>query len=141
MKNANDVIIKVLANFMVPVIILFAVYVQMHGEITPGGGFQAGVILASGVILYVLAFGDAKFLQVINLQFLRVLSAMGVMIYALTGIVPMLRGGAFLDHSKIFEKNNVFSQEFGVFAVELGVGVTVFSVMLVLYFAFSALLD
>ena len=51
------VILKVISKFLVPFIALFAFYVQFHGDFGPGGGFQAGVILASAVILYALIFG------------------------------------------------------------------------------------
>lgn len=138
-KDMGDAVVKVTANFMVPLIMIFAIYVQMHGEITPGGGFQAGVILASAVILYTLGFGSEKFLKIISIRKLQVFSALGVAIYGTTGIVAMLKDGAFLDYSKIFPRHYIFSQEFGVFAVEFGVGLAVFSVMLVLYFTFLGL--
>jgi len=51
------VILKVISKLLVPFIALFAFYVQFHGDFGPGGGFQAGVILASAVILYALIFG------------------------------------------------------------------------------------
>lgn len=125
---------------MVPLIMLFAIYVQMHGEISPGGGFQAGVILAVSVILYALSFGDAAFLKIINIEDLKVFSTLGVLIYLLTGLLCMLQGGNFLEYSAILANYELFSQELGIFLVELGVGITVFSVTLILYFTFHALL-
>ena len=50
-------ILRITAKFMIPYILLFALYVQFHGDFGPGGGFQAGVIFAAGFILYGLIFG------------------------------------------------------------------------------------
>ena len=50
-------VIRVIAKLLIPFIVLFALYVQFHGDYGPGGGFQAGVILASALILYGLVFG------------------------------------------------------------------------------------
>lgn len=137
----NCIIKKVIAGIMLPIIMIFGIYVQIHGEITPGGGFQAGVILASGVILYSFVFGSERFLKVVSVDYLRVMSAVGVLIYLMTGLVSVLKGGNFLDYSKIFHDSYLFSQKFGVFVAEIGVGITVFSVMLVLYFSFNERLE
>ena len=109
--KGNDIIIKVVAYFMVPLIMLFAIYVQMHGEITPGGGFQAGVILATAVILYSLAFSDSSFLNIISLENLQIFAAIGVFIYLSTGILCILQGGNLLEYSSIFTSGGIFSNE------------------------------
>ena len=48
----KDPVLNAVTFLMVPFIILFALYIQFHGDYTPGGGFQAGIIIASGIILY-----------------------------------------------------------------------------------------
>ena len=55
-----DLILRVVAKLLIPFILLFALYVQFHGDFGPGGGFQAGVILAAAVIFYGLIFGLAR---------------------------------------------------------------------------------
>ncbi|MEK9751944.1 MAG: MnhB domain-containing protein, partial [Rhodospirillaceae bacterium] len=55
----EKIILRVVSKFLIPYILLFALYVQWHGDFGPGGGFQAGVIFASGFILYALIFGVA----------------------------------------------------------------------------------
>ena len=54
---SHIVVLRVVAKLLIPVILLFALYVQFHGDFGPGGGFQAGVIFGSGFILYALIFG------------------------------------------------------------------------------------
>ena len=53
----NQPILRVVAKLLIPYILLYAFYVQWHGDYGPGGGFQAGVIFAAGIILYALIFG------------------------------------------------------------------------------------
>ncbi len=53
----HDLILRVVAKLFIPFILLFALYVQFHGEFGPGGGFQAGVITAATFILYAIIFG------------------------------------------------------------------------------------
>ena len=53
----NDLVLRVVAKLLIPFILLFALYVQFHGDFGPGGGFQAGVILAAAVIFYALIYG------------------------------------------------------------------------------------
>ena len=52
-----DVILRIGTKLLVPFVLLFALYVQFHGDFGPGGGFQAGVITAGTVILFALIFG------------------------------------------------------------------------------------
>ena len=52
-----DLILRVMTKFILPYILVFALYVQFHGDFGPGGGFQAGVIAACMIILYGLIFG------------------------------------------------------------------------------------
>ena len=53
----ENIILRVLAKLLIPFILLFAFYVQFHGDYSPGGGFQAGVIFSAGFIMYTLIFG------------------------------------------------------------------------------------
>ena len=52
-----DTILRVATKFILPLMLLFALYVQFHGDYGPGGGFQAGVIAAATIILYGLIYG------------------------------------------------------------------------------------
>ena len=56
----NDTILQVCATVLVPIIILFGIYVILNGHISPGGGFSGGAIIGAGLILHVSAFGFAK---------------------------------------------------------------------------------
>jgi len=57
----HHLVLKVAAKLLLPFILLFALYVQFHGEFGPGGGFQGGVIFGAGIILYELLAGEKPY--------------------------------------------------------------------------------
>jgi multicomponent Na+:H+ antiporter subunit B len=132
----HHTVLRVIAKLLVPVILLFALYVQFHGEYSPGGGFQAGVIFASGIILYALVFGLDDTMRALPPGVLKILSASGVLLYAGVGLVTLLLGGNYLDYDWLAD-SPTRGQHLGIFLVELGVGITVASTMLLLYYAFT----
>jgi len=119
------------------VITLFGLYVQFHGDYGPGGGFQAGVIFAAAFILYGLIFGLQRTRRVLPPSMLRWLMSLGVLLYAGTGVVTMLLGGNLLDYD-VLASNPLAGQHWGIFAVELGVGITVTAVMVSLFYGFAS---
>lgn len=132
----HNLILRVIAKYLFPVIALFAFYVQFHGDYGPGGGFQAGVILSVAFILYTLVFGLETAEQVIPHHLLRILASTGVLIYAGTGVATMLMGGNFLDYD-LLALNPVKGQHIGIMLIEIGIGIAVSSVMLMIFFAFA----
>jgi len=130
-------ILRVVAKLLIPMILLFALYTQFHGDFGPGGGFQAGVIFAAAFILYALVFGPAAARRVAPPAVVETLVALGVLIYAGTGVVGMLRGGAFLDYNALNHHHPQHGQHLGLMLIELGVGISVFAVMLTIFYCFS----
>ena len=94
-------ILRVVTKLLIPFILLFAFYVQFHGDFGPGGGFQAGVILAAGVILYALVFGLDAAKRAVKPMVVEGLVAFGVLVYGGTGLFTILAGGNFLDYSRL----------------------------------------
>lgn len=129
------IVLRVVAKLFVPLILLFALYVQFHGDYGPGGGFQAGVIFATGFIVYGLAYGRRRAQKIIPSALLPVLMSVGVLIYAFVGIGGMVFGGMFLEYD-VLSDDPVHGQHIGIMLIELGVGVTVSAVMLAIYYTF-----
>ncbi len=130
-------ILRVVIKFLVAPIMLFALYVQFHGDYGPGGGFQAGVIFGAAFVLFGLLFGVDATQRVAPPVVIRALAAFGLMLYAGVGVAGMLLGGNFLDYN-VLSSDPVAGQHLGILLIELGVGVTVASVMLSLFFAFAS---
>jgi multicomponent Na+:H+ antiporter subunit B len=132
----DRVILRVGTKLMIPFILIFALYVQFHGDYGPGGGFQAGVIFAAAFVLYALVFGLGRAIEALPPKVAYVCAALGVMIFVGTGFVGLALGGNFLDYS-VLAHDPVHGQEYGIISVELGVLVTVFGVMIGLFYAFA----
>ena len=131
----KDPVLRTISILMIPVIILYGLYIQFHGDYSPGGGFQAGVIVASAVILHSILFGLKVTSKVISPYIVRLIGGIGILIYGGTGVVSMLFGGEFLSYSTLIS-DPVLGQKLGIFVVELGVGMTVCSSMLTIFFNF-----
>ena len=129
-------ILRVVAKFMIPFIILFGLYVQFHGDFGPGGGFQAGVIIAAGFVLYGLIFGIENARKVVPVWATRVLLAFGVLLYGGTGVASFFLGGNFLGYN-VLANDPVAGQHLGILLVEAGVGITVAATMMTLFFVFA----
>ncbi|TNC81198.1 MAG: cation:proton antiporter [Oleiphilus sp.] len=130
-------VLRVVAKLLIPFVVLFALYVQFHGDFGPGGGFQAGVIAAAAFILYALVYGLPLAFQVIGPKFLQLLAPFGVLLYASVGLYSMFKGGLFLDYNTL-ASDPVAGQHYGIIIIELGVGITVFAVMLSIFYAFAS---
>lgn len=132
----QQVILRVVAKMMIPLILIFALYVQFHGDYGPGGGFQAGVIFAAGIILYTMLFGLSTAQKIFKRKVLELFTAIGVFLYASVGFTCLLMGGNFLDYS-VLRHDPVHGQHLGILLIELGVGITVASVMITIFFKFT----
>ncbi|MCP5002062.1 MAG: Na(+)/H(+) antiporter subunit B [Hyphomicrobiales bacterium] len=128
---------KVINHLLVPFIVLFGLYVQFHGEYGPGGGFQAGAIVATGFILYALVEGEAAALAAVPRNALMGMVAGGAMLYGLVGLAGLARGGNFLDYSVLLS-DPIAGQQLGILLIEAGVGVTVCGALLLIFHAFVA---
>ena len=133
----RHVILRVVSKLLIPYILLFALYVQFHGDYGPGGGFQAGVIFASAVVLYTLVFGLRRARDAFDPRWMELFTAFGVLLYGGVGVWCLLQHGAFLDYNVLDHHDPKHGQHLGIFLVELGVGVTVTAAMISIFFAFT----
>jgi multicomponent Na+:H+ antiporter subunit B len=129
-------VLQVVSKLIIPFVLMFALYVQFHGDYGPGGGFQAGVIFASAFILHGLIFGLQRTRQVLSPGLLRVMMSLGVLLYIGTGIATMFLGGNLLDYN-VLAHDPLHGQHWGIFTIELGVGITVTAVMVSLFYGFA----
>ena len=131
-----DLILRVVAKLLIPFILVFALYVQFHGDFGPGGGFQAGVIAAAAVIFYALIYGLADARRVVPEPLVESMMALGVLVYGGVGVAGLLLGGNYLDYF-VLDADSVHGQHRGIFWVEVGVAITVSGVMLKIFYMFA----
>jgi len=133
----RDLVLRIVAKILIPFIVLFALYVQFHGDFGPGGGFQAGVILASAIIFYAIIHGLDRARTLVPERFVETMLAAGVLLYAGVGLAGIALGGNYLDYF-VLGASPQDGQHRGIFWVEAGVCITVSGVMLEIFYAFAA---
>ncbi len=150
-ESDHHVVLRSVAKLLIPIIALYAFYVQFHGEVGAGGGFQAGVIFAVAVILHALIFGLADTMDAIPPELARAFAALGVLLYSGVGVINMINGGNFLDYDHLFPLAfeaglpgshlsggyHHWGQHFGIIIIELGVLFTVAATMIAMFYAFA----
>ena len=130
-----DLILRIGTKLILPFILLFAFYVQFHGDYGPGGGFQAGVIAAGMVILLAITFGLTAAKRVAPQGLVERMIPAGLLIYAGTGVAGLALGRNYLDYG-VLAADPAHGHELGILLVELGVLVTVSGTMVSLFYAF-----
>ncbi|MFH2067718.1 MAG: Na(+)/H(+) antiporter subunit B [Pseudomonadota bacterium] len=136
-----DLVIQATSRILVPFIQLFALYVVAHGHHSPGGGFQGGVIFGAAIILFAVSNTLRKTTHRVSEKRSAVLCAIGVLIYAGTGVCCLLAGGNFLDYSALsglLGVDPVTARSHGIMMVEMGVGLAVTMVMIWIYYNLSS---
>lgn len=132
----EDVIVRTIARLMTPFIQLFALYVLMHGHATPGGGFQAGVIMAASFILIAIALGLDEAKDRVRQKARLLMESFGLLNFVIIGIICMVCGGYYLQYTKVPLLPS--SQAVGailISAVEVGIGITVMAMVTTIFFS------
>ncbi len=134
----THLVLRIVTKLLIPLIVVFGFYVHFHGEYSPGGGFQAGVILASAVIVYALIFGVDAAKAAVPPWAMRVGMALGAFIFAAVGFVTLALGGEFLNYTVLHpDISHATGQHIGIISVEIGVVTTVTCVMVAIFYAFA----
>ncbi len=139
MKGDHHVIVRVVSKGLIPLIILYAFYVHFHGDYSPGGGFQAGVIFAAAFILHALIFGVPETLKAVPAIAARITASLGLALYVGTGVWAMFNGGDYLDYDFLVpdDESGHAGQHLGILVIELGVLMAVAGSMLTIFYAFA----
>ena len=96
--ESRNTIIKCGADMMLPFALVFGLYVILFGTVSPGGGFQGGVIVASACLLLYLGYGYKTAKSAINMEVLRVNEAIGAILYTLLGVCGVFLGVRFCQN-------------------------------------------
>lgn len=138
MKRAFESIpLRVVLRPLVAMLQLFGVYVYLHGHYSPGGGFQAGVLLACSVILPILVHGGeaSRWYVIVGERAAAALASAGVLVFVLVGMVPLAIGRPLMDYSALpVGATTALARSYGILFIEIGVTMTVFGVILSIFY-------
>ncbi len=134
LDDKNNLILRIAGKIMLPLLMLYAFYVQFHGDFGPGGGFQAGVIFSASLTTYALTHGTKDSKRAFKPAILRIMLSVGILFYVGTGVLAWLLQYNFLDYYSLI--HNHHGQELGINLVEMGVGFAVCSAMTVFFIYF-----
>ena len=134
-QRYQSIIVQTICSLLIPFIQLFALYVIFHGHYGPGGGFQGGVLLAVSIILQRLYLGNEVSYQKFPPKMAPALAAVGMLIFGLAGIIPMVAGGSFLDYGylPIPWVSGAELRYLGILIVEVGIGLAVFGTLVLIF--------
>jgi multicomponent Na+:H+ antiporter subunit B len=128
----HHAILRVVGKLIIPLLMLFGLLVQFHGEYSPGGGFSAGALFAAAVMLYGILEGADRSAKAMPQSWMLVLAALGATLYTGVGIACMLLGGRFLEYG-VLAADPVAGQQLGILLVEFGFGLTVATVLVMIF--------
>lgn len=103
--NAKNIILKCATDFLLPIIMVLGFYVIIHGHLTPGGGFQGGVIVAAAVALIYLGYGIDGLNKSFKWNALKQTENIGALMYIAFAFLGIL-GGANFCKNILFNNGN-----------------------------------
>lgn len=122
-------------RIVVPIVMIYGIYVLFHGEVSLGGGFQAGALLACGYLIERIIPSMNTSIGHAPAEKLMIFAGLGAFFYAFTGILPMLFGGNFLEYEYLpfgtrVQEGAANLHATGILMIEIGVTITVMAVII-----------
>ncbi len=93
-RRDSSEILKTGTSFIIPAIIMFGTYIFLNGHLTPGGGFQGGAVIASGILFLFLSFPDYR----LRYGALHIIESLSGAFYVVVGVLGVFLAGGFLDN-------------------------------------------
>ena len=93
----NDTILKNSTRIILPIILIFGIYVVLNGHLSPGGGFSGGAVLGAGFILYLSAFGFSATERFMNAKSVKIITLVSLLVYCLAKSYSFFTGANHLE--------------------------------------------
>ena len=136
----TSLVIRTVTRLMMPFLIMFGLSLIVHGHLTPGGGFQGGVVIGAAFILFGLAFNKEEGRCAAPDEGVKVMISSGIFIYILAGLIGICAGYNFLANRCVkFPPFGELGELFSggtLFWINIGVGLAVCGVAVELFYAF-----
>ncbi len=108
-KEGMTLIVKTITRLTVLLIVLYAIYITLHGHLTPGGGFAGGVILALSFVHVVIAFGKDFVMKKFSKEILPILESFGGLLFLIIAVLGFIGGSFFKNVFGVGKSYNLFS--------------------------------
>lgn len=134
-KTGMSLIVKTITRLTIGLILLFGIYIVLHGHLSPGGGFAGGVIIALAFVHMMLAFGKDVTVARISHNLASHLESIGALMFLGIALIGFLGGSFFLNilakggRFKLFSAGTI---PLSNIAISLKVGVGLFAIFLAL---------
>lgn len=136
-RRFGSIILDASFRYLVPFILVYGIYVLIHGEYSPGGGFQAGTLLAISIVLTRLVQGDEARFDITG-NTAVILAGFGTLIFAFVGILTTFWGGNVFEYGMLpFDMEKSELHPLGILGIEIGVTICVMSVIIAIYDALA----
>jgi multicomponent Na+:H+ antiporter subunit B len=96
--NGMSKIVKTMASIIFPFILIYGLYIIAHGHLTPGGGFQGGAVVASGLAMIIVAFGSVWTMGKIKEKNLSLLESLGAICFIVLALLGIVYGAVFFNN-------------------------------------------
>lgn len=132
-NKEKDIIIKICSSITLPLALLLGIYIVLHGHLSPGGGFQGGVIIASTVLIFYIAYGREKTLNIFNKSKLSKVEEFGALTFIFVASLGIIYGVSFFTNvlnkgnlGNVFSSGTIFFMNFAVgYKVLAGISVLI----------------
>jgi len=136
-RRFGTIVLGTAFRFLVPFIMVYGMYVLMHGEYSPGGGFQAGALFGIAVVLDRLVQGEEAMLSISGTKAV-ILAGIGTFIYGFIGVLTVLLNGNFLEYG-VFPLDMIEGERhaLGILGIEIGVTICVMATIIAIFDALT----
>lgn len=137
-RGFTSIVLDASFRVLVPFSFVYGLYVLIFGEYGPGGGFQAGALLAVGVLLSKMIQGKKATYNISGSKAV-ILAGIGTFIYASVGFVTLFMGGKFLEYDRLPlpVQNLVELHPWGILGIEIGVTLCVMATIITIFSALT----
>jgi multicomponent Na+:H+ antiporter subunit B len=132
----HEIEIATASYIYVPIALVYGLYIVIHGQLTPGGGFQGGVALATGVLAIALGLGFSVFERLVSKDGVEAVEAVGALSYIVLGCAMLVVGGVFLRNALPHGQTGSLLSSGTIIALNDGVGIAIVAGFLVLFAEF-----
>jgi len=128
-------IIKTIAQKLFPFIMLFGFYLISHGHLSPGGGFQGGVVLGTAIILLALSYNIEQTEKKFKSRWLNMLEKLGILTLIFLGLLGIFFGYSFLGNFLPLGKPDQIASGGLMLLFNIAIGIKVAAGISVIFYA------